>query len=143
MDWASLGGNALGQIFNMGNQPSLNYTVPSSAPQLGAMRKNLGQMAQGQLGQEREGIRRDASRAGLSSSPGFMHSLENPAWQNYGKNLVSGEAAISQMELQSWMELQRMMQQQDFAQAELQGANGTWGDILSGAAQMLPFLAFL
>lgn len=137
---AGIGGVALGQGLKLLNPaPKINYTVPTSVPALNKMRKNLGQTNQAMLGQELNTVRQNATRAGLSSSPGFISSLSNPAYQHAGQRQVQGEAAISEAEMAAWLQLENMKMKKAILEEQMEGSGGV-GDIISGAAQMLPLM---
>lgn len=133
---AGFGMKALGMGYNYLHPPNYKFSRPGTPPQLAAMRRNMGNQAQAKLGQRREGIRRVASRVGLTSSPGFMSSLENPAWMEYGQDVTAGEAAISKMELDAWLATEQMRLQQEYAQLIMEGQQMGFGDLLMGLGDL-------
>ena len=66
------------------------------------------QLASGNmLNQRLDGIRKNASRTGLSNS-GLLTSMENPAWMEYNQNILGGEAEIGKAAKDYELEYQRM-----------------------------------
>lgn len=136
LPWASAGGFVAGQALNLLNPPEIDYNVPGSIPGLDDMRRNLALQNQGVLNQELEQLRRFTARTGLDNS-GYQASLQNPAFQGFGERGIAGEAAISQAEMNAWLQLENLKLEK--AIQEFQGQGG-FGDLLSGAASLLPFI---
>jgi len=75
------------------------------------------------------------SRMGLDNS-GFRTSLTNPAYMNYGRNLVAGESAVDQAR-QGWERLE-LMKKQIEAQNKKTGLGGLVGGLLGTGASLIP-----
>jgi predicted acetyltransferase len=62
---------------------------------------------QGVLGQQLDDIRRKASRSGIFNS-GFLNSLQNPAYRNFGFNTAFTEGQIGKAKTQAEQNWERM-----------------------------------
>lgn len=139
---AALGGFAGGQALNMfGGSPKLEYEVPDQLPpdMLSQWRRYNRLVNQGSLAGQRQDIRGNAARMGLGNT-GFINEMEAPAWQQFGKNELQGEAQISDAEMRAWLQFEQMKMEQDMERARMESEQGSWGDVMSGSASMLPFL---
>ncbi len=140
--YASMGGMVGGQAMNLfGGSPDLDYQVPDRLPpdMLTQWRRYNRLVNQGSLAGQRQDIRGNAARMGLGNT-GFINNMEAPAWQQFGQNELQGEAQISDAEMRAYLEFERMKMQQDMEKARLESEQGGFGDLISGAAGMLPFM---
>jgi hypothetical protein len=96
-------------------------------------RKMYGMDAQGVLNQNLDQTRVNATRAGIGNSPGYLQSLQNPAYGDYYKAMNQAEAQIGQGE----MNYDLQQQQIDLANKQFEASqNPTFMDYLTAIGGM-------